>query len=313
MKNKYLLGHSMALLTIIIWGVTFISTKVLLRNLQPVEILFYRFLMGYLALLLIYPKFEKVGNWKEELLFLGSGVCGVTLYFFIENMALKYTLASNVGLLVSVIPILTALLAHTLTRDEKFDKNLVLGFIIAIAGIFLVVFNGNFVLKLNPAGDLLAVMAAVTWSVYSILLKKIGSKYNHIYITRKIFFYGIVSMIPMLLIFRADFNISIMLMPDVLLNLLFLGVVASALCFVMWNTAVSLIGVVKTSNYIYLVPLITIISAVLVLHEVITNFALLGAVFILSGVYVSEHGFVAISAFQTLFNSLKKIRNKSAD
>lgn len=289
MKN-ILVGHLMTLLTVAIWGTTFISTKVLLQTLEPIEILVYRFIIGYLALILIYPKFKKIENLHEEFLFLCAGLCGVTLYFLFENIALKYTLTSNVGVLVSVAPIFTAILAHLFTKDEKFSINLIIGFIIAIAGIFLVIFNGNFILKLNPLGDILAILAAIIWSFYSIILKKLGNKYNYIYITRKIFFYGLLTILPALLIFKGDFQIHKLLNPGVLPNIIFLSLVASALCYILWNTAVNWIGVVKTSNYIYLIPLITIISAVIILNEKITKMALAGAILILLGVYVSEHG-----------------------
>jgi drug/metabolite transporter (DMT)-like permease len=309
MKNKYLFGHLMTLFTVIIWGTTFISTKVLLEDLEPVEILFYRFLIGYLALLLIYPKFKKIKNLREELMFFAAGLCGVTLYFLFENIALKYTLTSNVGLLVSAAPIFTAILAHLFTKDEKFSLNLTLGFLVAIIGIFLIIFNGNFVLKLNPLGDILAILAAVIWAFYSIILKKLGNIYNYIFITRKIFFYGLLTTLPALYLFKVDFGGEKLLAPGVLANIFFLGLVASALCYVMWNTAVNWIGVVKTSNYIYFIPLVTIITAVIILNEKITALAIGGAVLILLGVYISEHGLKVPSNLPGLGNSLKSKNN----
>jgi drug/metabolite transporter (DMT)-like permease len=290
MKNRTLAGHLMTILTIMIWGTTYVSTKVLLNNLQPIEILFYRFCIGYIALFCIYPRFQKINNWKDELLFFSAGLSGVTLYFLVENVALKYTMASNVGLLISIAPIVTAILAHWCSRDEKFGSNLAFGFCIAMAGIFLVVFNGSFIMKISPFGDFLAILAALIWSVYSILLKKIGNRYHPILITRRIFFYGILTILPIIAFFKVDLSMARFADPGVFYNLLFLGLAASALCFVMWNTAVGMIGVVKTSNYIYLVPLITIFSAVLILHEKITPFMLMGAVLILSGVYLGEKG-----------------------
>lgn len=296
----------MTIITIMVWGTTFISTKILLRHLQPIEILFYRFLMGYFALLLFYPKIHKVKNWKEELSFLGAGICGVTLYFLTENIALQYTLASNVGLLISVAPILTAILAHITTKDEKINTNIVVGFMIAFTGIFLIIFNGNFILKLNPIGDFLALSAAIAWSFYSVLLKKIGNKYNYIYITRKIFLYGLITTIPLLPLFKVSFSLHTFLLPSVLGNLLFLGFIGSALCFVLWNTAVNFIGVVKTSNYIYLIPLITLVLSVIILKEQVTYLILVGGGLILLGVYISEHGFNPLKSFEKLLMRVKK-------
>jgi drug/metabolite transporter (DMT)-like permease len=291
MKNRIILGHAMAFITVFIWGTTFVSTKILLRTLDPVQILFYRFLIAYMALLVIYPKFNRKIDLKEELWFFLAGLCGVTLYFLSENTALNYTLASNVGLLVAAAPILTALLAHLFTADEKFGKNLVFGFIIAIAGVFLVIFNGSFILKLSPAGDLLALSAALVWSFYCLILKRLGSRHSYIYMTRKIFFYGLIATIPALFIFDFHFEVQKLASLSVIGNILFLGLAASSMCYVFWNTSINYIGVVRTTGYIYLIPLITIITSVIVLSEVITALAVLGAVLILFGVYVSEHGF----------------------
>lgn len=290
MKNFTLSGHLMALLTVLVWGVTFISTKLLLVSMDPVEILFLRFLIAYLTLWIIHPRFYRVEILKEEILFLILGLSGVTLYFLGENIALKYSLASNVGLLVSAAPILTAILAHLFTTDEKFSKNLLLGFIVAFIGIFLVIFNGSFILKLNPLGDFLALSSALMWAVYSIFIKRLGTKYNYIFITRKIFFYGLLTMIPALLIFKPALNVKWVFVPHLIGNLLFLSLFASSLCYVLWNKAVGIIGAVKASNYIYLIPLITIITSFIVLKERITAIALLGSLFIVAGVYISEHG-----------------------
>ncbi len=290
MKNKQLLGHGMALFTAIVWGTTFISTKVLLEDLQPVEILFYRFLIAYGVLWIIFPKWIRSSGWKEEAVFLGLGLSGVSFYFLMENIALQYTSTSNVGLLVSVAPIITAILAHCFTKDEKFKASIGIGFFVAIWGIALVIFNGHFMLKLNPLGDLLAVGAAVVWGFYSILLKKVGDKYSYIYTTRKIFFYGLLTTLPCVWLMQGNLAPAKLWTPGVLPNILFLGLIASALCFVLWNMAVNMIGVVKTSSYIYLIPLVTIITAVVILGERITPLAAGGAVLILLGTYISDHG-----------------------
>jgi len=310
MKNKYAIGNIMTLITMIIWGTTYISTKILLQNLKPIEILFYRFVIAYFVLMLIYPKFKKVHSFKEELVFISAGATGVTLYYLIENVALKYTLASNVGLFSAMAPMLTAILSNFFIEHEVFAKKLLYGFIISIAGVFLVIFNGNFVLKLNSLGDFLAILAAFTWSVYSIILKKLNTKYNYnyIYVTRKIFFYGVIFMIPLMFMFKADLSFEKLIIPSVLFNILFLSLIASALCFITWNIGVSFIGAIKASNYIYIVPIITTMTSVVVLKEPVTNIVLLGAGLILLGLYISQNGFKNPFKYLTLIiKRLKRI------
>lgn len=287
MKRRSIFAHVLAIITILIWGTTFISTKILLTQFSPEEILAYRFFLAFLILIVIYPKKVKVLPIKEELLFFLLGATGISLYYWTENLALKYTYASNVGLISSAIPIFTALIAHFIYSNEKFTINIFLGFIIAIIGISIVVYNGK-VLKLNPKGDLMAIISAVLFSIYSILIKKVNDKYNQLFIVRKTFFYGIVTMLPILFISKVSiFKVS-SLDINLVLNLLFLSVFASVLCFLMWNKAINIIGSIKTTNYIYLVPLITMISSNIILGENISALMLLGGSLIFVGVYVNQ-------------------------
>ncbi|MFS0855081.1 DMT family transporter [Paenibacillus taichungensis] len=288
-QNQMSTGHLLALLTILIWGTTFISTKVLLIDFTPVEILLFRFVIGYVVLFLIYPRLMRITSFREEMLFIGAGLCGVTLYFLIENIALVYTLASNVGVIVSIAPFFTAVLAHFFLDGERLHKRFIVGFAIALTGIILIGFNGSFILQLNPLGDLLAFVAPAVWAVYSVLMRKIGElPYHTIGATRKVFFYGLLFMLPALFLFEFHFDLGRFANMANLSNLLFLGLGASALCFVTWNRAVSLLGAVKTSVYIYLVPVITVVASALILHERITWITLLGALLTLLGSFISE-------------------------
>jgi len=305
MNDKKILLNLLALITVVIWATTFISSKILLNTFTPLEVMFYRFVIAYFLLLIIHPKFHKIDSLKEEAMFLLSGITGGSLYFLAENSAVKISQVSNVGLIVATAPIITALLAHFFTKGEKLNKNLFIGFLIAILGVFLVMFNGNFMLKLNPAGDILALCAAISWSVYSITTKKFGSKYNYLYLTRKIFFYALLTMIPFLFTSEFNFEVSKLLTFKVISNLLFLGVVASSICYVIWNFTVDKLGVVKTNNYIYLIPAITLILSVLILHEKITLYSSLGAFLIFLGVYVSENG-LKFNIFSNNKNSIQE-------
>ena len=283
-------GHLAALLTILIWGTTFISTKILLADFQPVEILFFRFIMGYIVLLIAYPHRIKKLSRKQEMTFAAAGFCGVCLYYLLENVALTYTMASNVGVIISVAPFITAILARLFMKsEERLQINFLIGFIVAMAGIILISFNGS-QLKLNPVGDILAFAAAFVWACYSVLTKRTGSfGLPVILTTRRTFFYGILFMIPALFLF--DFQLSLPRFTDVknLLNILYLGIGASALCFVTWNYAVKILGPVKTSIYIYMIPVITVITSMLVLKETVTFLSIAGTVLAVIGLFLSEY------------------------
>ena len=160
----------------------------------------------------------------------------------------------------------------------------------ALIGVGLVVFNGSFILQLSPAGDILTLIAALMWAFYCLLLRRMNTHYPTLFITRKVFFYGLVTLLPLFLVYPLQTDIHILFRPVVALNLLFLGVIASMLCYIMWNTAVKQLGVVCATNYIYVVPLITLLTSAIVIDETITIVALLGSALILSGVYIAERG-----------------------
>ena len=292
METNSARGHLAALLTIVIWGTTFISTKVLLVDFQPVEILFIRFVMGFLALLAVCHRRLRGVTRRQEGLFALAGLCGVCLYYLLENIALTYTMASNVGVIISVSPCFTALLTHFLMRGEdRLRPTFFAGFAVAMAGICLISFNGS-TLALDLRGDLLALLAAFVWACYALLTRKISALgHPTVLTTRRTFFYGLVFMLPVLALSGARPDLACLLDPVDLGNLLFLGLGASALCFVTWNFAVKELGAVKTSVYIYLVPVITVAASVAILDEPFTWMTGVGMALTLMGLFLSEGKF----------------------
>lgn len=284
--------HLIAILTVIVWGTTFVSTKILINHgLSPVEIFLYRFLLAYIGIWFICPRKLFANTTKDELLFAASGLCGGALYFIFENTALGITLASNVSLIICTSPIFTALLSWILYKKEKLKSSLIFGSLTAFLGVALVVFNGSFILSINPLGDMLTILAALSWAFYGIILRQLNGRYSTLFITRKVFFYGIITMLPFFALKSSTLNPQLLDTPVILFNIIFLGLVASLLCFIAWNMAVKELGVVQTSNYIYFVPLITLLTSAIVIDEHITIIALIGTILILSGVYIAEKGF----------------------
>lgn len=289
--SKTYLYHAMALFCAIVWGTTFVSTKVLLEyKLSPAEILLYRFILAYISIWFFSPKKLFAKTWQDELLFVGAGLAGGSLYFIAENTALKITLASNVSLILCTAPLLTAFIIYLFNRDSKPGSRFIAGSLVALAGVALVVFNGSVILKLDPLGDTLTLIAALMWACYGLLLKRLGSKYPVLFVTRKVFIYGIITLLPVFIVQPVETSLSSFAHPVVLFNLLFLGLVASMLCYFLWNTAVKELGAVRTSNYIYFMPLITLVTSALIIDETITYIAITGAALIIGGVYFAEKG-----------------------
>lgn len=286
--NQKIKAYICTSFSILMWGITFISTKILLNDFSPIEILFTRFLLGLILLMIIYPKNNKIYSKKEEILFALTGLSGVTLYYLFENIALNYSLASNVGILVAIGPLFTGIFAAVFLK-EKLKPNFFIGFIFAIIGIAIITFNGKFVLKISPIGDMFALLAAVMWGLYSVLVKIMGDLgHRSITITKKTFIYGIIFMLPIMFFMKFNVTINDYLKPINLINFIFLSFIACTLCFITWAYSTRILGAVKNNTYIYIIPIITLIASKIVLNENITIFAVIGVALILLGVIISE-------------------------
>jgi drug/metabolite transporter (DMT)-like permease len=285
--NPRPIGHLFAFVTIAIWSAAFVSNKVLVVYLTPIEIMLYRFVLAYGLLWILYPRRLNRWNWREELLFFVLGALGIFVYFLFENFALKYTQATNVGLFMGAIPLLTALVSHFIHRDERFRPTLLVGFVIAMIGMGLILFEGHrFALRFR--GDMLALLGALTFAFYSSLLKKAPARYHYIEITRKIFFYGLLLMIVYQMIFAEPLHLEALRRPAVWSNLLYLGIFSSGLAFVLYQQGIKRIGSVAASNYIYLIPLLTAAVGVLALGETVTPTMLLAGSLIVLGLYIAQ-------------------------
>lgn len=288
--SNQVLGHLTALLVVMIWGETFVSTKMLLNaGLMPADIFFYRFLLAYVLTWFVSYKRLFCRNLTDELTTFALGVLGGSLYFLTENMALVYSTASNVAILLSSCPLITALLLSIFYKSERLSKKQIFGSLLAFLGMVMVVLNGQLILHLNPRGDALAIGAAVCWAFYSLLIKRVMHKYSSWFITRKVFFYGLLTILPYYaLVSPLNTDVSILTRPVVYGNLLYLGSVASMFCYIMWNWTLSKLGAVKATNYLYLQSLFTMVFASLILHERITWMAIAGAAILILGMIRAE-------------------------
>ncbi len=287
MSHSRLLGHLFAFVTIAIWSTAFVGNKVLLAYLTPIEIMVYRFALGYVALLLIYPHWRRPHSWQDEGFFFILGALGIFIYFLFENFALMYTQATNVGLFMGAIPLFTAILAHFIIDDEHFSRKLLLGFVLAMTGMGMILFEGHS-FELRFRGDMLALFGAITFALYSALLKRAPTGYHTIEITRKSFFYGLVLMLLYRLIEGTPLHFTPLSHPVVWGNLLYLGLLSSGLAFLLYQQGIERIGSIAASNYIYLVPLLTAITGVIVLNEQITPMMVAAGGLILLGLYVAQ-------------------------
>ena len=291
MLGGTIMGHLAGVITVSMWGYSFVSSKVLLENgLGPVQIYVLRFLLAYVIVLGLNHKKIFSHSLRDELLFAVCGLCAGSLYFIAENTALEYTLTTNVSLLTSMSPLITALLVALVYRTEKLGIGTWVGSAIAIMGVGCVVFNSSSSLEVRPLGDFLSLAAAFSWAVYSLVLRRLNAGYDVWFITRKTFFYGLVTAVPFLLFETDTVNIlEVISRPQVYGNLLFLGLGASTAAYVLWALTVRQVGAVKANNYMYLQSIITLLVSAVVLGEKITLLGCVGILLILGGLRLGEN------------------------
>ena len=290
-NKSVMFGHIGALICVIMWGVSFVSSKVLLNyGMTPVEVYINRFIIAYILVALIKPTRLLSQNWVDELLLALCGMLSGSVYFLAENYALEYTLVSNVSLLTSTSPLLTTLLIMILYRSDSPGSGMIIGSLVAFIGVACVIFNSSFDLKINPLGDFLALGAALSWAFYSMLLKKLNANYDVYFITRKTFFYGVLTALPMYLVEPPTFDpIKIVQDWHMLSNLLFLGLGASLVGFLLWAETVKKVGALKANNYMYLQPIVTLIASVILLNEGVSIVGYVGCALILIGLWLGDY------------------------
>ena len=280
--------HFLAFFTVLIWGVTFVSTKYLTDSLSSLEILYIRYLIAYAALWIICPRFFGFTNLKHELMMFFAAMSGAAIYQYLENVSVCYTTPASVSFITATAPIFTALLAHKYL-GEKLSAKLFLGMAVSVAGIFLICFGDSKTVETGLLGDMIIFFSIWLWAVYSVLIKKISAfGYPGFLVTRRLFFYSVIAMTPFMAVTGDAERLKSVLRPEIFINLLFLGILASAVCFATWNRSVEKLGATTTSKYLFISPIITLIAQAIVYRGAVGTAALVGMAATLIGVGITE-------------------------
>ncbi len=285
-------GHIGAFLTVSAWGSSFIATKVLMEDggFTPVEVFVYRFTLAYLILLLFTFKKLRANNLRDEFQFLVCGICSGSLYFITENYALQYTTAGNVSLLSALSPIFTTLLMAIVFR-AKISNGVIIGSIVAALGVGFVVMSHGEGFSFNPLGDFLALSSAMSWAIYAIMVKQLTPHYSTFFVTRKLFFYGVITALPLFIIQKQPLHLYELFdfsTPTYLLNFLFLALICSLTAYIFWNESMKILGPVTANNYLYMQPLATMIIAYFLIDEKIYLLGYVGCALIIGGLIIAD-------------------------
>ena len=308
-KMRTLIGLGCLVFTIFGWGLSFLGTKSLLVNYSPVEIIFFRYLLSYIGLFLIMPRPFLFKGWKFELLCFLAAIFGVSIYQYLENIAIAKTSASNVSVIISCSSFFTAIFTTLILRSEKVGVNFFVGFVFSIVGVVLVSFNGAIHFEFNPIGDALTFGCAILWGLYSVTISKLNQyQYSVVQVTRRIMLYGVIQIIPIFLISGGVINFTRFTESNNWFWLLFLGILCGTICFVTWNFSVKVLGPVKTSLAMYVQPIVTIIFGAIWINENIKLMGALGALAVIVGLFISATKFL-----DNLFKKKEQVENENEE
>lgn len=285
-------GHLLALIAVLIWGMTFISSKVLVGLLDPYWLIVIRFTAAWAVLFLLSPRPLKLLDRKTEGSVILCGLAGVTLYYIFQNVALVYSTAANTGVISAASPLVTALILYFFGRRVRLSPLFFVGCALCVGGVAAISWGGSGA-EMHLFGDFFAVLAMAAWGLYCVLiLRTNGTDLTELQMTRKIFFWGTLLCIPPALFLGDLMPLSLFAEGGLSLwgNLLYVSVMSSAVCYLFWGKATNLIGPVTTSVYMYLLPVVTVIGSALLLHEEVTVVTVLSIAAILVGVALSQKG-----------------------
>lgn len=274
--------HLLAVLLMMIWGMSYLSIKVIVNEVNPILAAFYRFFIASIILFAVlkikYPE-EKVLKEDKIRIALG-GIFGVALYFLLENYSVYYTSASNVAVLAATVPVFT-LIAQRIIFKEKFKLNKVLGTILSVIGIAIIIMSkGKLSLfSSGTKGDLMAMTAALCWVIYTIVISRLKGTYKSITVTTYQCIWGCIFLSPSVLFIPMH-------MPStkVILNLIYLAVFCSCIAYAIYIYCLNKLGASVITTYINIEPVISLISARILLNEKFNHIQILGSVIIIAGV-----------------------------
>ncbi len=275
--------------TVIIWGSTFVATKICLAYLTPAEVLGLRLILALPALFL-FMLFKKIkldfNSAEKKRLLLGSGV--FTAHFLIQITGMQFTSATNTGWIISVSPLAIACLSFVFLK-EKIRDNVIFGIVVATIGILFLISKGSVSTLgwLKSPGDWLVLVSASTWALYTVMMRNLSRSKNPLAVTFALLLPATVLMI-VYMSFTSDWSKFIDLPVEPLIAIVFLGVIAMGFANWWWQDGVAKIGASKAGIFLYLEPVATTCLAVPLLHEAFGYSTAFGGLLVLGGVFWAE-------------------------
>jgi drug/metabolite transporter (DMT)-like permease len=276
------------LFCVVVWGWTFVATKICLSYLNPIELVGLRFLIGLPLLYAVIRAKEIAIEFSEkEYRSLALGAAIIAVHFLLQALALNYTTATNTGWIIAVTPLAMAALSYFILK-ETIGRNEIIGIVVATLGIILLISKGSFksISWLSSVGDWMILASAHTWALYTIATHYVARSRNPLTVT--LFVFAPVMLLCMLYtMFFTDIRHLASLPADAWIALSFLGVLGTLTQW-FWQVGVAKLGAAKAGIFLYLEPVATTALAVPLLGESFGTFTALGGVLVMLGVWWAQ-------------------------
>jgi drug/metabolite transporter (DMT)-like permease len=297
--SKKLIAIIEAVVAVVIWGGTFVATKMALKDLQPVTIVFLRFAMGIVILAAsvhLRGQWQKVSR-QDMLSLIGLGFLGISFHQWLQSTGMQTSAASTTAWIVTTSPVFIVILGWIVLR-ERAGWVQILGTILAAAGVILVISRGDFqstsIGRIGTIGDFLILVSAVNWAVFSVLSRKILHRLPASLMMFFVMLFGF-GFSSLLFFFQGGLKDLANLTTNSTIAILILGVFGSGLAYIAWYDALQYLPANQAGVFLYIEPLVTMVMAFLILGEPVTWASMLGGAVIIAGVWMVNRKPVVIS------------------
>lgn len=287
MSKEKFLPLAAIIVTVVVWGFSFLSIKVVLDVIPPMTMAFIRFLIASILLYFVIRRVEPNTKLAREdlLLTVLAGVIGVSLYFYFENNGVKLITASAASIIVSSVPVLT-LIADAIFFKTPMSKLKVFSVFLSVLGVYFVVGGGIYGIALegSAVGYLMMLGAAVSWALYCVVTKPLFKKYSQLAIVFYQSVFGTIALLPFALMEKTNWKA---VTTGIVFNVLFLGIVCSAIAYYFYVYAMDKMGIGESSFFLNLVPVVTVIASYFILGESIKINQAVGGIIVIAAVYLA--------------------------
>jgi drug/metabolite transporter (DMT)-like permease len=277
------------LVSMILWGLSFIWTSIVFKYYHPITTIFLRLVLSSSMLFLVIRLAGKIPRIRKEdyRLFLISSLLNPFFYFLGENFGLKYSTPSISAVVIATIPLFSAILAH-FTLRERLSFYTVTGILLSLLGIATMLVNRDLSLNASPRGILFLFFAVFSAVGYSVMLKKLSMRYSPLMIIATQNLLGIFYFLPLFVIFEFNHFITVSITSELIISLLSLSLFASSAAFVLFTIGVREIGVTRANVFSNTIPVFTAVFSFFILSEPFNINKIAGIVIVIFGVFLSQ-------------------------